>query len=90
MALGHLGLVVVGMVAVLSFLLGAMFCAILVDFARRKAMASEYALPLLLEAGLILCFGLLGARLATYEGVAPALHGVSAVLHHGPAERSCN
>jgi len=69
MALGHLGLVVDGVVAVLSFLLGAMFCSILVNFARRKAMASEYALPLLLEAGLILCFGLLGARLATYQGL---------------------
>ena len=68
LALGHLGLVVDGMVAVLSFLLGAMVCAILVSFARRKAMASEYALPLLLEAGLILVFGLLGARLATFEG----------------------
>jgi hypothetical protein len=46
-----------------------MCCAVLVNFARRKAMASVYALPLLLESGLILCFGLLGARLATYEGL---------------------
>ncbi len=68
-ALGHLPLVVDGVVAVLSFLLGAMCCAILINFARRKAMASEYALPLLLEAALTLCFGLLGARLATYEGL---------------------
>lgn len=67
--LGHLGLVVDGLVAVLSFLLGAMCCAILVNFARRKAMASEYAFPLLVEAALILCFGLLGGRLATYEGL---------------------
>ncbi len=69
LALGHLGLVVDGGIAVLSFLLGAMCCAILVNFARRKAMASEYALPLLLESGLILCFGLLGARLTAYEGM---------------------
>lgn len=69
LALGQLGLVVDGIVAVLSFLLGAMCCAILVNFARRKAMASEYALPLLLESVLILCFGLLGARLASFEGL---------------------
>lgn len=69
LALGQLGLVVDGIVAVLSFLLGAMCCAILVNFARRKGMASEYALPLLLESVLILCFGLLGARLASFEGL---------------------
>lgn len=69
LVLGHLGLVVDGVVAVLAFLLGAMCCAILVNFARRKGMASEFALPLLLEAALILCFGLLGARLAAYEGL---------------------
>jgi len=69
LALGHLGLVVDGGIAVVSFMLGAMCCAILVNFARRKAMASEYALPLLLESGLILCFGLLGGRLTSYEGL---------------------
>lgn len=69
LALGQLGLVVDGIIAVLTFMLGAMCSAILVNFARRKAMASEYALPLLLESVLILCFGLLGARMAAYEGL---------------------
>ncbi|MBX3609214.1 MAG: DUF1275 domain-containing protein [Hydrogenophaga sp.] len=69
LVLGHLQLVVDAAVAVLAFLLGAMCCAILVNFARRKAMASEYALPLLLESALILCFGLMGAWLSTYEGL---------------------
>ncbi len=68
LVLGHLGLVLDGAVAVLSFLLGAMCCAMLVNLARRRAIASEYALPLLLEAGLILGFGLLGARLTAFEG----------------------
>jgi uncharacterized membrane protein YoaK (UPF0700 family) len=62
-------LVIDGLVAVLSFLLGAMCSAVLVNLARRRAMASEYALPLLFEAALILCFGLMGARLATFEGL---------------------
>lgn len=69
LALGQLALVVDGIVAVLSFLAGAVCSAVLVNFARRNGMASEYALPLLLEAALILCLGLLGARLATYEGL---------------------
>lgn len=69
LALGQIGLVVDAAVGVFSFLLGAVCSAVLVNFARRNAMASEYALPLLLEAVLILCFGLMGARLATYEGL---------------------
>lgn len=69
LSLGHLGLVVDGIVGVLAFLLGAICCAVMVNFARRKAMASEYALALLLEAVLILCFGLMGARLSQFEGL---------------------
>lgn len=69
LALGRIGLVMDGIIAVLAFLLGAMCCAILVNFARRRAMASEYALPLLLESALILGFGLLGARLAAFEAL---------------------
>jgi uncharacterized membrane protein YoaK (UPF0700 family) len=68
-ALGRMELVVDGMVGVLSFLLGAIFCAVMVHFARRRRMSSEYALPLLFEAGLILCFGLLGAQLSHFEGL---------------------
>ena len=69
LALGHMGLVVDAIVAVLAFLCGAICCALMVNYARRRAMSSEYALPLLLEAALILCFGLLGARLSHFEGL---------------------
>jgi uncharacterized membrane protein YoaK (UPF0700 family) len=69
LALGELALVVDAAVGVLAFLLGAMVCALLVNYARRRRMASEYALPLMLEAALILLFGLMGARLATFEGL---------------------
>jgi uncharacterized membrane protein YoaK (UPF0700 family) len=61
--------VVDGLVGVTAFLLGAICCAVMVNFARRQALASEYALPLLLEAALILVFGLLGSQLARYEGL---------------------
>ncbi|TXI70662.1 MAG: DUF1275 domain-containing protein [Limnohabitans sp.] len=67
LVLGQLDLVVDGVVAVLAFVCGAMTCALLINFARRKDLSSEYALPLLLEAALILCFGLLGAQLARFE-----------------------
>jgi uncharacterized membrane protein YoaK (UPF0700 family) len=50
--------------AVLSFLLGAACTALAVNFGRRRGLASEYALPLLLEAIVLLAFGVLGARLA--------------------------
>ena len=69
LALGEFALMVDAAVGVLAFLFGAMTCALLVNFARRRRMASEYALPLMLEAALILLFGLMGARLATFEGL---------------------
>lgn len=69
LVLGDGALVASALAAVLAFLLGAMCCAVLVNFARRRAMASEYALPLLVEALLVLCFGLMGAWLAHFEGL---------------------
>jgi len=69
LALGQLGLLVDGVVAVLAFLLGAICCSLMVSFARRKALASEFALPLLLEAALILMFGLMGSQLSQYQGL---------------------
>jgi uncharacterized membrane protein YoaK (UPF0700 family) len=69
LVLGSLGPVLAGAGALLSFLLGAAFTAILVNYARRRGLYSEYALPLLVEALLLLGFGLLGARLSTMEGL---------------------
>ena len=69
LAAGGAAVVLPGLGAVLSFLLGAATCSILVNHARRQQMHSEFALPLLLEAFLLLCFGLLGARLSLIEGL---------------------
>jgi uncharacterized membrane protein YoaK (UPF0700 family) len=55
--------------AILSFLCGAACSAMMVNFARRRAWAAEYALALLLEALLLLVFGMLGARLADIQGL---------------------
>jgi len=54
--------------ALLSFLVGAAVCAMLVNFGHRRNWRSVYATPLLLEAVLMLVFGVLGARLAHLSG----------------------
>ncbi len=69
LALGAYDLVGAGVGALLSFMLGAAGSAVMVNFARRRRMQSEYALPLLVEALLLLGFGFLGARLSRVEGL---------------------
>lgn len=69
LALGEPALVGHAGVAVAAFMVGAMVSAMMVNFARRHRMASEHALPLPLEAVPIPCFGLMGARLAAFEGL---------------------
>ena len=53
--------------ALLAFLAGAACCAIMVNFARRRNLHSEFALPLLLEAMLLLAFGVLGTQLQAID-----------------------
>jgi uncharacterized membrane protein YoaK (UPF0700 family) len=67
--LGANDLVAVGAGGLVSFLAGAACSAILVNAARQRRLHSEYAFPLLLEALLLLCFGVLGARLAEVRGL---------------------
>jgi len=69
LALGAAGLALDALGAMLSFLAGAACTALMVNHARRHALASLYALPLLLEALLLLAFGVLGARLAGFKGL---------------------
>ncbi len=47
--------------AIFAFTLGAAVCSILVNWARQHQLHSVYALPLMLEALLMLPFGLMGA-----------------------------
>jgi uncharacterized membrane protein YoaK (UPF0700 family) len=63
MVLGEGRLVLAGLGAVLSFVAGAAVSAILVNWGRRRKLHGEYALPLALEAALLLLFGLVGERL---------------------------
>ncbi len=62
-ALGTMEWLTTGLGALMSFLGGAACTAVLVNWGRRRRLESEYALPLMLEAGLLLGFGLLGGRL---------------------------
>lgn len=68
LVLGNIRLVAGALGAVASFMAGAAACAVLVNYARRRQLKSEFALPLLLEAALLLVFGIIGAQLATTQG----------------------
>ena len=63
LVLGNMRLVLGATGALLAFTCGAAFTAIQVNWARQHGLRSEYALPLLVEAMLLLLFGLLGATL---------------------------
>lgn len=65
MVLGGGTVVLQGLAALLSFVAGAATSASLIHFGRRSHLVSEFALPLVCEALLLLVFGLLGANLET-------------------------
>jgi uncharacterized membrane protein YoaK (UPF0700 family) len=69
LVLGAYDVVLAGLGGLLCFLLGAMTSAVMVHFARRRRLSSEYALPLLLEALLLIGFGVAGASLQRFEGL---------------------
>ena len=69
LALGAYDLVLVGAGALLSFLAGAVCSTVMVNAAHQRRLNSEFAFPLLLEALLLLVFGVLGARLAEVRGL---------------------
>jgi uncharacterized membrane protein YoaK (UPF0700 family) len=63
LAVGDFGLIVAGLSSLAAFITGAATSAIMINWGRRRRAHSEYALPLMLEAVLLLCFGLLGSNL---------------------------
>ncbi len=56
-----------GIAALVAFTGGAACSAILVNWGRRQGLQSQYASPLVVEAALLLCFGLLGSQLAEHR-----------------------
>ncbi|MBC7917620.1 MAG: DUF1275 domain-containing protein [Rhodoferax sp.] len=63
LVLGNMALVLGALGALLAFVSGAATTALLVNWARQHRLRSEYAMPLSLEAVLLLLFGLIGATL---------------------------
>jgi uncharacterized membrane protein YoaK (UPF0700 family) len=59
-ALGLLGLAGLGLAAFLPFVAGAACSAMLINWGRRHHLGGRYAMPLMLEAFLLLGFGILG------------------------------
>ncbi len=66
LVLGEFLLAGAAMASLLTFVVGAMSTALLVNWGRRRALHSCYSLPLLIEAAFLLLFGLMGASLATH------------------------
>ena len=63
LALGDMKMALAALAAWLAFVSGAATTAVLVNFAKRRHLHSQYALSLLLEALLLVLFGLAGAYL---------------------------
>lgn len=67
LVLGQFMLAGAGVASVLAFLLGAMSTAWLVNWGMRLQLRSAYGLPLLVEAALLLIFGLFGAAMSLWH-----------------------
>lgn len=64
LALGNLTLFRDGFASLVAFFLGAVSTTLCVRWARTRRLESEYALPLLIEAGLLVAFGLTASSFA--------------------------
>src|SRR5665213_3148237 len=62
LALGNGALLLAGAGALVSFVAGAALTAMLVNWGRRRNRHGAYAVPLVVEAGLLLVFGAIGHR----------------------------
>jgi len=69
LVLGQAALAMAGLSAFLAFVAGAATTAVLIHWARRRRMHGEFALSLMLEAVLLLIFGVLGAHLELFVDV---------------------
>lgn len=69
MVLGHFTLALASIAALLAFVGGAMTTAWMVNWGLRRQLQSAYGRPLLLEAVLLLVFGLFGAGINVWGGL---------------------
>ncbi len=66
--LAQASLIAGGLAMLATFILGALCTALVMNWARRHGLGIEIALPLLIEAVLLLAFGLLGSSLQGAQG----------------------
>lgn len=69
MAIGDYNFALAAFGSLVCFIFGSAVTAILVNWARNHQLRSEYALPLVLEALLLLVFGFIGRRLHQHMGL---------------------
>jgi uncharacterized membrane protein YoaK (UPF0700 family) len=69
LVVGSVSLALAGLLSVAAFLGGAITTTLLISWARRHELRSKYALALLLEAMLLLAFGLIGANLKSFTSL---------------------
>ena len=69
LVLGQIGLSLVGLAMLGAFLSGAMTTAWMVNWGLRRQLFSAYGRPLLLEAALLLVFGLFGTGINFFAGL---------------------
>jgi len=67
--LGQIQLATTGIALVMSFIGGSMTTAWMVNWAQRRQMRSAYARPLLVEAALLLIFGIFGTAINHFAGL---------------------
>jgi uncharacterized membrane protein YoaK (UPF0700 family) len=63
LVLGRVAVALTGTLCLLAFVMGAMCTALLVNWGFQHRLRSSYSLPLLVESGALLMFGLFGSRL---------------------------
>lgn len=66
---GNIAFALAGLGALLSFMVGSAVSEIMINWARNHELKSEYALPLMLEAVLLLFFGFMGEYFFQYIGL---------------------
>ncbi|MBL8310575.1 MAG: DUF1275 domain-containing protein [Burkholderiales bacterium] len=74
--LGNTAHAMAGVMSLLAFVAGAVTTALMVNYARRSASNVTYTAPLLVEAALLLVFGLVGASLKRHEFISVSLTAI--------------
>lgn len=69
LALGRFALAALGAESLTAFLGGAACSSVLINWARRRSLHGQYAMPLLVEAALLLGFGLADSAFGSVQGV---------------------